>query len=130
MKFAPAVFLLAALAVGAAVAAKPKPVQAAATGPTDADWRTPEAQDVLIIDTNKGRIIVEMNPAAAPASVARIQELTRAGFYDGRSFFRVIDNFMDQTGDPQDNGQGGSTKPDLPAEFTFRRDAQTPLVVV
>ena len=70
-----------------------------------------------------------MAPAAAPASVARVRELTRAGFYDGRAFFRVIDNFMAQTGDPKDNGQGGSTKPDLPAEFTFRRDAATPLVV-
>jgi peptidylprolyl isomerase len=130
MKFAPAVFLLAALAGGAAVAAKPKPLEAPTAGPTDADWRTPDPHNVLVIDTNKGRIIVEMSPAAAPASVARIQELTRTGFYDGRSFFRVIDNFMDQTGDPRDNGQGGSTKPDLPAEFTFRRDGQTPLVVV
>jgi peptidylprolyl isomerase len=130
MKFAPAVFLLAALAAGVALAAKPMPAEAPATGPTDADWRTPDPHNVLVIDSNKGRIIVEMSPAAAPASVARIQELTRTGFYDGRSFFRVIDNFMDQTGDPRDNGQGGSTKPDLPAEFTFRRDGQTPLVVV
>ena len=37
---------------------------------------------------------------------------------------------MDQTGDPTDTGRGGSTKPDLPGEFTFRRDSQTPLVVV
>jgi peptidylprolyl isomerase len=135
MKFAPALALLSVLAVvtGTDAVAKPKskPVETAPiAGPTDADWRTPDAQDVLVIDTNKGRIIIEMSPAAAPASVARIQELARTGFYDGRSFFRVIDNFMDQTGDPQDNGQGGSSKPDLPAEFTFRRDAQTPLIVV
>jgi peptidylprolyl isomerase len=37
---------------------------------------------------------------------------------------------MDQTGDPQDTGMGGSAKPDLPAEFTFRRDASTPVTVV
>jgi peptidylprolyl isomerase len=133
MKFPSPPMLVAALVLAAAstAVAKPKaPPPPPAAGPTDADWRTPDPQNVLIIDTNKGRIVVEMSPIAAPASVARIQELTRAGFYDGRSFFRVIDNFMDQTGDPQDNGQGGSTKPDLPGEFIFRRDAQTPLVVV
>ena len=129
MKFAPVFVALAALAAAASVQAAPKSAPPPAA-PTAADWRTPDPQNVLIIDTSKGRIIVEMSPAAAPASVARIRELARAGLYDGRAFFRVIDDFMDQTGDPQDNGQGGSTKPDLPAEFTFRRDAATPLVVV
>ncbi len=128
MKFARALIALTTLvAAGAQAAAKPTPAPAA---PTEADWRAPDPQNVLIIDTSKGRIVVEMAPAAAPASVARVRELTRAGLYDGRAFFRVIDNFMDQTGDPKDNGQGGSTKPDLPAEFTFKRDAATPLVVV
>ncbi|MDQ2859804.1 MAG: peptidylprolyl isomerase [Pseudomonadota bacterium] len=130
MKFAPALLVLAALAVSAEAQASPKPSQASVAAPTEADWRTPDPQNVLVIDTSKGRIVVEMSPAAAPASVARIRELTKAGFYDGRAFFRVIDNFMDQTGDPQDNGEGGSTKPNLPAEFAFRRDASTPLVVV
>lgn len=71
-----------------------------------------------------------MAPQVAPLTVARVRDLARAGFYDGRAFFRVIDNFMDQTGDPQDNGQGQSTQPNLPPEFTFRRGADTPLVVV
>jgi peptidylprolyl isomerase len=88
--------------------------------PTAADWRTPDPENVLVIDTNKGRIYVEMLPEVAPAHVARVRELARAGFYDGRSFFRVIDAFMAQTGDPQDNGQGGSDKPDLIQEFLFR----------
>jgi peptidylprolyl isomerase len=88
--------------------------------PTAADWRTPDPENVLVIDTNKGRIYVEMLPEVAPAHVARVRELARAGFYDGRSFFRVIDAFMAQTGDPQDNGQGGSDKPDLTQEFLFR----------
>jgi peptidylprolyl isomerase len=83
---------------------------------------------VVVIDTNKGRVILELVPEVAPGHVARFQELTREGVYDGRTFFRVIDRFMAQTGDPDDTGEGGTKKPNLKAEFTFRRDASTPFV--
>ena len=113
------------------VAAKPKPPpDLAPAPPTEADWRTPDPQNVLVIDTSKGRIIVELAPLIAPKSAAQVRDLARAGFYDGRAFFRVIDGFMDQTGDPQDNGMGGSTKPNLPAEFVFKRDASMPITVI
>lgn len=118
----------AALAVLAAAAAA-APTQPPAA-PTEADWRTPDPNDILVIDSNKGRIVVELTPLTAPQSAARIRDLARAKFYDGRAFFRVIDDFMDQTGDPTDTGTGGSTKPDLPAEFTFRRGPDTPMVVI
>lgn len=116
----------AALAIAAPAAAQaprkaPAPAAPAAQAPpTAADWRTPNPEDVLVIDTNKGRIIVEMLPEVAPAHVQRMRELTRAGLYNGRTFFRVIDNFMAQTGDPEDKGTGGSDKPDLTQEFIFR----------
>ncbi|MHB8530735.1 MAG: peptidylprolyl isomerase [Caulobacteraceae bacterium] len=103
---------------------------AAPPQPGPGDWRTPDPANILVIDTNKGRILVELTPQAAPAASARVRDLARAGFYDGRSFFRVIDGFMDQTGDPADDGTGGSTQPNLPAEFTFRRGADTPIVVI
>ena len=84
----------------------------------------------MVIDTNKGRVVVELIPEVAPGHVARFQELTREGVYDGRTFFRVIDRFMAQTGDPDNTGEGGTKKPNLKAEFTFRRDAATPFVAV
>jgi peptidylprolyl isomerase len=87
------------------------------------DWRTPDPQNVLVIDTNQGRIIAELAPAIAPNTVERIRTLTQQHFYDGLTFFRVIGDFMDQTGDPQNNGTGGSSLPDLQPEFTFRRAA-------
>jgi peptidylprolyl isomerase len=121
-----AVACAASVAVGAQASAKAPPV----APPSQADWRTPDPQNVLVIDTTTGRVFVELAPLVAPATVARVRDLARAGFYDGRAFFRVIDGFMDQTGDPQDNGQGGSTQPNLPAEFTFRRGASTPMVTV
>ena len=62
--------------------------------------------------------------------MTRVKELTRSGLYDGRTFFRVIDAFMAQTGDPKDTGEGNSDKPDLAAEFTFRRGPETPFVQV
>jgi peptidylprolyl isomerase len=104
--------------------------QAAQPAPKAADWRTPAPENVVVIDTNKGRIVVELIPEVAPGHVARIQELTREGVYDGRTFFRVIDRFMAQTGDPDNTGEGGTKKPNLKAEFTFRRDAATPFVAV
>jgi peptidylprolyl isomerase len=90
--------------------------------PTAADWRTPDPQNVLVIDTNKGRIIAEMIPEAAPVHVERLRTLAKRKYYDGLQFFRVIDQFMAQTGDPQNTGEGGSDLPDLKAEFTFRRN--------
>jgi peptidylprolyl isomerase len=120
--------LLLALFAGPIAAAAPAPPAAAA--PTDADWRTPDPQNVMVIDTTKGRIIVELDPVAAPQAVARVRQLTKQGFYDGRSFFRVIDAFMDQTGDPKDDGTGGSNLPNLPPEFAFRRASDMTFVQV
>ncbi|WP_397414379.1 peptidylprolyl isomerase [Phenylobacterium sp.] len=97
--------------------------------PTAADWRTPKADDVLVIDTNKGRILVEMTPETAPLYATRMRELTREGLFNGLTFFRVIDDFMAQTGDPENRGTGSSSKPDLPAEFQFRRGPETPFAL-
>lgn len=64
-----------------------------------------------------GRVVIQLYPNVAPHHVERLKELTRAGFYDGIKFHRVIEGFMAQTGDPTATGQGGSTLPDLKAEF-------------
>ena len=70
----------------------------------------------MILDTTKGKVVIEMRPDLAPGHVARIKELVREGFYDGIVFHRVIDGFMAQTGCPQGTGTGGSGKK-LKAEF-------------
>lgn len=113
------------LALGLAALAGPA---LSAPKPSAADWRVPAPDSVMVIDTNKGRVLVELAPVVAPGHVARIQDLTKAGVYDGRTFFRVIDRFMAQTGDPKDTGDGGTDKPNLKAEFTFRRGADLPFV--
>jgi cyclophilin family peptidyl-prolyl cis-trans isomerase len=80
----------------------------------------PEATDpenTLIIETTKGRIVIALRPDLAPKHVERIKQLAREGFYDGIAFHRVIDGFMAQTGCPKGTGTGGSSYPNLPAEF-------------
>lgn len=124
--FAAVAVATAAAAEGAAPAAAPAPT----AQPGAADWRTPDPNDVLVIDTNKGRIFVELVPEIAPAFAARVRQLAHEHFYDGLAFFRVVENFMDQTGDPKNDGTGGSTLPDVKAEFTFRRGPDTPFVAV
>ena len=114
--------LLAVTSLSPAYAAKPANVSPPA--PAASDWRSVDAENTLVIDTSKGRVIVELAPKLAPAHVQRIKELTREGFYNGLKFHRVIDTFMAQTGDPLGTGEGGSTKPNLTAEFTFRRSAE------
>lgn len=124
MKFA-SVALVAVLSLAAAA-----PAVAQTPAPAAAEWRTPDPENVLVFDTNKGRIIVEMTPAAAPAHVERFRILTRQKFYDGLTFFRVIDDFMAQTGDPENKGTGASELPDLKAEFPFRRGSTPAFTLV
>jgi peptidylprolyl isomerase len=131
MKLAPlATVALVALIAGRALAAKPTPAATSVAPPTDADMRTPDPKDLLVIETTKGRILVELNDIAAPTSADRVRTLARQGVYDGRVFFRVIDNFMDQTGDPVDSGVGASSLPNLQPEFTFKRGTDTPFALV
>jgi peptidylprolyl isomerase len=72
---------------------------------------------VLNLDSG-GDVVIRLRPDLAPDHVERIKELTRDGFYDGVVFHRVIDGFMAQGGDPTGTGMGGSSKPDLKAEFS------------
>ncbi len=117
--------LIAGASFAADKAFKPK-----LDAPTAADWRTVDPENLLVIDTTKGRILVEMIPEMAPKSVARIKELAREHFYDGLTFHRVVDDFMAQGGDPKGDGSGGSTKPNVVGEFTFKRGADTPFATV
>src|SRR5579875_339751 len=84
------------------------------------DWRAPNADNTLVIDTSKGRIVVEMQPEFAPMAVERVKKLTREHVYDGLLFHRVIDHFVAQTGNPNNRDGGGTSYPDLKTEFTFR----------
>jgi peptidylprolyl isomerase len=76
------------------------------------------AENMLVMETDRGQVTIELLPQLAPNHVDRIKTLAERGFYDGVAFHRVIDGFMAQTGDPTGTGAGGSDLPDLAAEFS------------
>ena len=78
---------------------------------------TPDPENTLIMETTKGRVVIALRPDLAPKHVERIKTLAREGFYHGIVFHRVIEGFMAQCGCPQGRGTGGSSYPNLPAEF-------------
>jgi len=76
------------------------------------------SDDILVVETKHGKVLIKLRPDLAPEHVQRVKTLAKEGFYDGLKFHRVIDGFMAQTGDPTGTGAGGSNYADLPAEFT------------
>src|SRR5258706_5852307 len=100
-------------------AAKPSPT-----------WRPLDRQNTLVIETSQGRIVVQMAPLLAPKAVERVKRLAREGIYDGLLFHRVIEGFVDQTGNPNNHDGGTSAYPDLPAEFSARLPAGAARIVL
>jgi len=86
----------------------------AASVPAGADL-----DNTLILETTPGVIFIELDSDVAPKHAERLKQLAREGFYDDVPFHRVIEGFMAQTGDGEHgNGTGGSSYPDLKAEFS------------
>lgn len=79
--------------------------------PPDA-WRAVDPDNLVLIDTKYGQVAVELAPQFAPRHAARLRALIRAHFYDGLSFYRVIDGFVAQGG----IGEGTASTKDHPIE--------------
>ena len=68
------------------------------------------------LNTNKGRIVLELNSEKAPITVANFLEYVRDGFYDGVIFHRVIDGFMIQGGGMDENFKEKATRDSIENE--------------
>jgi len=84
----------------------------------------PSANEVAVIKTSEGEMVVQFWSNAAPKTIENFKKLAREGFYDGTIFHRIIKGFMIQGGDPNSKdpakessyGQGGPSYT-IKAEF-------------
>jgi len=79
-------FLVAAVAVTFVFAEEKEPVNA--------------SNEVAVIKTSEGEMVVQFWNDAAPETIANFKKLARAGFYNGTTFHRIVKGFMIQGGDP------------------------------
>lgn len=81
--------------------------------------------EVAVLETSYGRIVIEFLNEDAPKHVANFKDLAREGFYDGTRFHRIVKDTAIQggdpntiSGDPSTWGQGQPGQPTVPAEFS------------
>jgi peptidylprolyl isomerase/peptidyl-prolyl cis-trans isomerase B (cyclophilin B) len=94
----------------------PKPEKGGSSSGTPQAKSSPQ----VLIETDRGKITIELFPDVAPKTVARFTELVKKGFYNGLLFHRVIPRFLVLGGDPAGDGTGGSGRT-IPAEFNERK---------
>src|SRR5216117_2560590 len=90
-------------ALGAVIGCKPdqSSVQPAAAQPKEpAKAAAAETNEVAVIKTAVGDMVIAFWPEVAPNTVENFKKLARSGFYDGTASHRIIKGFMIQCGDP------------------------------
>ena len=74
----------------------------------------------VLIETDRGKLTIELLSDVAPKTIARFTELVKKGFYNGLTFHSVVPKFLIQGGDPSGDGTGGSGQT-IPAEFNEKK---------
>ena len=67
----------------------------------------PAHRYIATIKTDRGDVVIALDPARAPTTVNNFVFLARDGFYDGLTFHRIVDDFVIQGGCPEGSGSGG-----------------------
>ena len=67
-----------------------------------------DSMKTAIIETSKGRIVMELYTKDAPITTTNFISLVQSGFYTGLTFHRYEPSFVIQGGDPNGDGTGGS----------------------
>jgi peptidylprolyl isomerase len=110
---------VAALLIGATPPKLLTPTDIVAQSPAAA-WKTIPADDLMVLDlANGGRVIIQLAPAFAPVHVANIKALSRGGYWNGATIYRVQDNYVAQWGlNESDKPWPAGVTPKPPAEYT------------
>jgi peptidyl-prolyl cis-trans isomerase B (cyclophilin B) len=95
--FACAMVLSLGLAAGCNGADEKKPET---KGETKKETKAVSTNEVAVIKTTAGEMVIELWSDVAPKTVENFKTLANKGFYDGTAFHRVIRDFMIQGGDP------------------------------
>jgi cyclophilin family peptidyl-prolyl cis-trans isomerase len=119
-------FALSALACGQASNSNSNANDAAAESNVKTGIKPEADAEAAVIETDFGRIVLELYPNVAPQMVARFKKLASTGFYNGTAIHRIDPELgIIQGGDPnsKDNnptndGMGSSGEPNVPAEFS------------
>lgn len=98
-----------------------EPGQAIIEASDPEDWRTVDPDRLLVIETGRDPIYVELAPEFAPDHVERLRELAAEDYYRMKVWHRVIEDFMAQGGGALDAPNAAPDKPTLEAEFTIQR---------
>jgi peptidyl-prolyl cis-trans isomerase B (cyclophilin B) len=109
----------------AAFAAEESGASTADTQAATADQKAAPSEnaedEVAVIETDYGVIVLEFFPDIAPNHVARFKELAREGWYDNTASHRIVKGFMAQFGNPATKqGEKPRPVPPLKAEFNER----------
>ena len=123
--------LLSACAAAPAPELPPSPLKTSAKVLEEspaADWRRLDPANTLYMELPSGRIVIELAPLWAPATVANIKILVREKYFDGLAVIRVQDNFVAQWGDATEKKPIGSAKKTIPPEFTRAISPDLPFV--
>jgi peptidylprolyl isomerase len=116
-----ALFVLLAMtapapALAEALEGKKSSAEILSEAPAD-HWRTLDQENLLYIRVATGTAIVALSESLAQRHVEQVKKLARQGFYDDLSFYRVIDGFVAQGGDPFEERDIGDAAKTLTAEF-------------
>jgi peptidylprolyl isomerase len=95
----------------------------------DPTWREVDPDNLVFMELHEGQVVIELNPAFAPKTVEQFRRLVQERFYEGLSFYRVIDGFVAQGGDGSDLGEL-SDVPLIEAEFEREWPADLPFTTV
>ncbi|HSI72657.1 MAG TPA: peptidylprolyl isomerase [Fimbriimonas sp.] len=74
-----------------------------------ANRKPKDGEEVAVLETEKGKIVLMFFPDKAPKHVANYKKLVKMGFYNGTKFHRTMPGFMIQGGDPNSKGSDRST---------------------